>query len=62
MVVLNKLSRFHLVLLALKHIKIDDSKKQELSQICETALTEHTKYVNQHFQDQDYITNFQWTK
>lgn len=54
MLVLNKLSRFHLVLLALKYIEPSDAAK-ELTAYCQQRLDEHHAYIRAHGQDMQEI-------
>ncbi len=54
----NKLDRFHLILLALKHLPQFDSYK--LQQYCEDMLKKHHAYIVEHGVDMEEIENWQW--
>ena len=54
----NKLDRFHLILLALKHLPQFDSYK--LQQYCEDMLKKHRAYIVEHGVDMEEIENWQW--
>ena len=58
MVVLNKMSRFHLAMNAVSRLPNLDSKK--FVAFCEEKLTEHQKYVAMHGKDMPEIENWKW--
>jgi len=60
MVVLNKTSRYHLCLEALRRAStIEGSGK--LIQLCQDELARHRKYVVEHLEDIPEIANWKWT-
>ena len=59
MVVLNKTSRFHLCIEALR--RSPQSKGTEVIARCEQALDAHRKYIVEHLEDMPAITNWRWT-
>ncbi len=62
MVVLNKMSRYHLAIDALKHIPRLRSQGSDAMDLFARKLTEHHAYIRQHFQDMPEILNWHWTK
>lgn len=60
--VINEIDRYHLILLALKHIDIDTSKKERLEKYCHEMLEKHKKYIVEHGVDMPEITNFEFQK
>lgn len=60
--VINEIDRYHLILLALKHIDIDISKKGSLEKYCHEMLEKHKKYIVEHGVDMPEITNFEFQK
>jgi xylulose-5-phosphate/fructose-6-phosphate phosphoketolase len=60
MVVLNEMSRYHLVLAALQwtHRVLDGAP--ELAQLCRDMLHHHHDYVREHFEDMPEIRDWQW--
>lgn len=62
MVVLNKMSRFHLAIDALKHVPRLRSQASDAIDLFSRKLYEHHVYIRQHFQDLPEIRNWSWTK
>jgi xylulose-5-phosphate/fructose-6-phosphate phosphoketolase len=62
MVVLNKMSRFHLAIDALKHVGRLRSEASDAVDMFNRKLYEHHAYIRQHFQDMPEIRNWSWTK
>jgi xylulose-5-phosphate/fructose-6-phosphate phosphoketolase len=60
MVVLNKTSRFHLCLEALRRASTIPGSGQ-LIQLCQESLERHRKYVVEHLEDIPEIANWKWT-
>jgi xylulose-5-phosphate/fructose-6-phosphate phosphoketolase len=61
MVVMNKMSRFHLAMDALKYLKRRRSRVSEVIDMFDRKLYEHHCYIREHLQDMPEITNWQWT-
>jgi xylulose-5-phosphate/fructose-6-phosphate phosphoketolase len=59
MVVLNKTSRYHLCIEALR--RAPQRKGTEIIALCEQALDAHRKYIVEHLEDPPEITNWRWT-
>jgi len=62
MVVLNKLSRFHLAMDALKYLPRLRSKVSDVIDIFNRKLYEHHVYIREHLEDMPEIKNWHWTK
>ncbi|MGC1685590.1 MAG: phosphoketolase family protein, partial [Candidatus Acidiferrales bacterium] len=62
MVVLNKMSRFHLAIDALKHVPRLRSQASDAIDMFNRKLFEHHTYIRQHFEDMPEIRNWRWTK
>jgi xylulose-5-phosphate/fructose-6-phosphate phosphoketolase len=62
MVVLNKMSRFHLAIDALKHVPRLRSQASDAIDMFNRKLYEHHAYIRQHFEDMPEIRNWHWTK
>lgn len=62
MVVLNKMSRFHLAIDALKHVPRLRSQVSDAIGMFNRKLYEHHVYIRQHFRDMPEIRNWHWTK
>ena len=62
MVVLNKMSRFHLAIDALKHIGRLRSQASDAIDMFHRKLYERSVYIREHFQDMPEIRNWSWTK
>ncbi len=61
MVVLNRMSRYHLVLLALRHSPADLSGAGELATTCRDQLARHHAHVREHFEDLPEVRGWTWT-
>jgi xylulose-5-phosphate/fructose-6-phosphate phosphoketolase len=62
MVVLNKMSRFHLAIDALKHVPRLRSQASDAIDMFNRKLYEHHAYIREHFEDMPEIRNWHWTK
>jgi len=62
MVVLNKMSRFHLAIDALKHAPRLRSQASDAIDMFNRKLYEHHVYIREHFEDMPEIRNWSWTK
>ncbi len=60
MVVLNRMSRYHLVLEALRRSRRVPEKGSELVAFCEQQLDRHHGYVREHLQDMPEVTDWIW--
>ena len=58
MVVRNKISRFHLAMLALRHARRPVENAAALVANCEAQLQAHTCYVHEHFEDMPEIASW----
>jgi xylulose-5-phosphate/fructose-6-phosphate phosphoketolase len=61
MVVLNRMSRFHLAIDALKHVSRLRSQASDAVDMFNRKLYEHHEYIRQHLEDMPEIRNWQWT-
>ncbi|MCI0141671.1 phosphoketolase family protein [Arthrobacter bambusae] len=61
MVVLNKMSRYHLVLEALRRVHRQVMGADELVDFCRRQLDAHTRYILEHFEDLPEIRDWVWT-
>ena len=61
MVVLNKMSRFHLAIDALKHVSRLRSQVSDVVDMFNRKLYEHHDYIRQHLEDMPEIRNWRWT-
>jgi xylulose-5-phosphate/fructose-6-phosphate phosphoketolase len=61
MVVLNGMSRFHLVMEALRRARARPPEADALQQECEAMLAKHTVYVREHFEDMPEIRDWKFT-
>lgn len=61
MVVRNGMSRFHLVLAALRRARRDVDGAEALREHCEAELDRHERYVTTHFEDLPEIRDWRWT-
>jgi xylulose-5-phosphate/fructose-6-phosphate phosphoketolase len=61
MVVLNKMSRFHLAIDALKHVPRLRSQASDVIDMFNRKLYEHHAYIRQHLEDMPEIRNWSWT-
>ena len=60
--VLNKLDRYHLILDAMKYVKVNKSKKQALINKCEETLKYHNEYIIENGVDIPEVVNFKWNR
>jgi xylulose-5-phosphate/fructose-6-phosphate phosphoketolase len=60
MVVLNRMSRYHLVLEALRRARRVPEKGTELGEFCEAQLARHYTYVREHLEDMPEVRNWIW--
>ncbi|MBT9329412.1 phosphoketolase family protein [Paracidobacterium acidisoli] len=61
MVVLNKMSRFHLAIDALKYVPRLRSQVSDVIDFFQAKLHEHYVYIRQNFEDMPEIRNWHWT-
>jgi xylulose-5-phosphate/fructose-6-phosphate phosphoketolase len=61
MVVLNKMSRFHLAIDALKYVSRLRSQVSDVVDMFGRKLYEHHDYIRQHLEDMPEIRNWHWT-
>jgi len=61
MVVLNKMSRFHLAMDALKYIARFRSQVSDVIDMFNRKLSEHHTYIRENLQDMPEIRNWRWT-
>jgi xylulose-5-phosphate/fructose-6-phosphate phosphoketolase len=61
MVVLNKISRYHLVKDALKYVPRLRSKGSDLADLMDRKLFEHHAYIREHFEDMPEVALWRWT-
>ena len=61
MVVQNKMSRYHLVLEALRRTSRVPERSRELAEFCRSQLQRHTEYVTTHFEDMPEIREWKWS-
>ena len=62
MVVLNQMSRYHLVLDALRRTRRVPAGASELERWCETQLTRHHAYVREHLEDMPEVRDWVWSE
>jgi xylulose-5-phosphate/fructose-6-phosphate phosphoketolase len=60
MVVLNEVSRYHLVLEALHRSRRVPAGAAELEEHCREMLARHERYVREHFEDMPEVRDWQW--
>jgi xylulose-5-phosphate/fructose-6-phosphate phosphoketolase len=60
MVVLNEMSRYHLVLEALRRARRVPDGGEELERHCTDMLARHHDYVREHFEDMPEIAQWRW--
>jgi xylulose-5-phosphate/fructose-6-phosphate phosphoketolase len=60
MVVLNKMSRYHLVLEALRRSRRAPERGAELAEHCQAMLDRHHDYVREHFEDLPEVQDWTW--
>lgn len=61
MVVLNKISRYHLALAALDRARTAPAGAEELRQHCQDRLARHDAYIREHFEDLPEIRQWRWS-
>jgi xylulose-5-phosphate/fructose-6-phosphate phosphoketolase len=61
MVVLNEMSRYHLVLDALQRARRVPAGAATLERYCETQLTRHRAYVREHLEDMPEVRDWTWS-
>ncbi len=61
MVVLNRISRFHLAIEALKYVPRLRSRTAEVADLFDQKLREHHAYIREHLEDLPEISNWRWT-
>ena len=61
MVVLNKMSRFHLAMDALKYVTRLRSQVSDVIDMFNRKLYEHNTYIREHLEDMPEIRNWHWT-
>jgi xylulose-5-phosphate/fructose-6-phosphate phosphoketolase len=61
MVVLNRISRFHLAIEALRRARRPPENADRLIEECELMLRRHTAYVKQQLEDMPEIRDWTWT-
>ena len=61
MVVLNRMSRYHLALEALNRVNSHFGGAQELAEYCQQMLANHEKYIHEHLEDMPEIRDWLWT-
>jgi xylulose-5-phosphate/fructose-6-phosphate phosphoketolase len=61
MVVLNRMSRYHLVLEALRRSRRVPERGEELAQFCRDQLEKHVGYVREHLEDMPEVRDWTWT-
>jgi xylulose-5-phosphate/fructose-6-phosphate phosphoketolase len=61
MVVLNKMSRFHLAIEALKYVPRLRSRVSDVIDLFNRRLYEHSLYIREHLEDMPDIVNWRWT-
>jgi xylulose-5-phosphate/fructose-6-phosphate phosphoketolase len=60
MVVMNRMSRYHLALEALRRSKRAPAGAAELKAHCEEMLERHHSYVREHLEDMPEIRDWTW--
>jgi xylulose-5-phosphate/fructose-6-phosphate phosphoketolase len=61
MVVLNRMSRYHLVLEALRRSRRVPEKGLELARHCQEMLDRHHDHIREHFGDMPEVRHWTWT-
>ncbi|SDV46715.1 phosphoketolase family protein [Chitinasiproducens palmae] len=61
MVVLNRMSRYHLAIDALRHVPRLRSSASDASDFFSAQLRRHDAYIREHFEDMPEIRNWRWT-
>jgi xylulose-5-phosphate/fructose-6-phosphate phosphoketolase len=62
MVVLNRMSRYHLALDALRHARRVPQGGEELAAHCRQMLDRHHAYIREHFEDMPEVRNWRWSR
>ncbi|MNT99550.1 putative phosphoketolase [compost metagenome] len=62
MVVLNKVSRYHLVMEALRRTRGQFPGAEQLLEHCRKQLDAHSLYIREHFEDLPEIRDWVWTQ
>jgi xylulose-5-phosphate/fructose-6-phosphate phosphoketolase len=62
MVVLNRMSRYHLALDALRHARRIPQGGEELAAYCRQMLARHHGYIREHFEDMPEVRNWRWSR
>jgi xylulose-5-phosphate/fructose-6-phosphate phosphoketolase len=60
MVVLNRMSRYHLVLEALRRSRRAPEHGSDLAEYCQSQLVRHQTYVREHLEDMPEVANWRW--
>ncbi len=60
MTVRNNMDRFHLVIDVIDRAKVEGQEAQELKELMEKKLIEHTNYINEHGVDMPEIRDWKW--
>ena len=60
MVVLNRMSRYHLVLEALRRARRVPQRGRELAEYCQAQLERHHDYVREHLEDMPEVRDWRW--
>jgi xylulose-5-phosphate/fructose-6-phosphate phosphoketolase len=60
MVVLNKVSRYHLAIEALRRSPRRPARWQELTAYCNEMLATHTAYIREHLEDMPEVSDWTW--
>ena len=58
--VLNKIDRYNLVKLAVKHLKLDKTTKDKITKDMDTILKKHNKYIAEKGVDLPEVENWKW--
>jgi len=62
MVVINRMSRYHLVLQALRRSRRVPEKGTELAEYCQSMLDRHHGYVREHLEDMPEVRDWTWSR
>jgi xylulose-5-phosphate/fructose-6-phosphate phosphoketolase len=60
MVVINRMSRYHLALEALRRAKRAPEGAEDLESHCEEMLARHHSYVREHLEDMPEVRDWTW--
>jgi xylulose-5-phosphate/fructose-6-phosphate phosphoketolase len=60
MVVLNRMSRYHLVVEALRRSRRAAEGGEQLGRLCEEMIAQHHDYVREHFEDMPEVRDWTW--